>query len=1355
MPKAIIRSYIFVLLLLTNNFVISLYYIECKIFDVIYVNNSSLRLETKPNGNCKLKPKHKKYDFNNLHKRGTNVCYRTGHECNGNKIKRKLYTIQFNNSFKKLFEKHTKLDYAKDRIKCEHFKNHNKSIEGYLHSSPTPNQNGVRRGEYMNEKNSQSPNKKSIKNEKNKGYEKYTKKVQKKVQKEEITKNITHLCGSKNVISSKHKRCWFVRREGTNSAKFLKSLFIYLCAKNRKKKRSRNFKKHLRKYEELYQKFNPQMGEEGEEGEDKEDEISENCERNVSNATINEWYLSNNEKKYNTTLMYDYLSNMHNTEFQDVKSVNNFIKNNELIEKEEWEKKKKNYLTYKYKFKYIHPIKRIEDYYEYKYHIPKLMIYDEDISTEPKFIPSNYKSPKCYNNSPINALTTSGFSARNIDTFGKERNKIYSFNTPNDVKRNMHFNDLMLISSSYNQHFFPNLNFLLNLHTLQILIRDKTAIETDYIIDKFDQLKKKLIQMNDTISKKMQNSLKPLNQFGAEKKALHDTLMENSELKLGIKSSSNDTEGTLTNPVTTNVNDTNPRIEDQNRVENVETQHDRQNQDDTIDEEIARNLTNKKNLFDDQIEKFKEKYSENILEDAEYINLWKYDKNGEIIENVNSIPIPKIYINIDDPKYCMWKILQNSGKSAFAEVPTPNRKLEAWRQQVNLKIFYKQNFDNSISLRKISKEELTDFKMKVVHTTYLKGDVNNIQKKISEENSPNSEDLKKTENLYNTSSCANTEQTQESNEFYKEAKTSDKNTITYNNLTNEDKKSRDNSPNGLKPHTSSSNKKLNDDKQNNFSHINECKNEFKKAFYTLVVRDGIVDEYLSDDITILKSLDNELRQSNAQNTEDGNNHLKSSNNENSEEKNKKTKIFVGSFFNIKDAEIEYLINNELYFIPEHSNWYKKNTQPFVRGQIGKQSRKFDNDYPIYDYRKSDFGMAKFSSLNLASIKDCAVIYLDKNIDLSDKFIHVIFLATSKNEDYQINNKEADYSVYEHAPTNESSQKINKLLPNEKIHNNHMNEEKNSSINNTPHKLSSVNKKEEPILENEKNHYSEKKLTDYIHSPITNPRLVVYIKGNSKINIHESHISLNNNNSGLVNAFSRIYMEEKSNVKHTLSQELGKNVWYFHNVSVKNGLKANYKFVDVLMGSLSSRVNLQIEGENGCKQESYGLSLLQNKQNISQYEMFHHEHPNMETNQLFKVLVSDKGHAVWRSRGRIERNAIKAKLNTLCRSVLLNFGASAVAIPTLEIIPNDIECANHGATISDLEEEPVFSLMTRGITEKIARQMMMKAFVNEILEHIPDENLKLRVYEKVLKFSLKYKKTIIPNLDAQKKNINTP
>ncbi|CDO64845.1 FeS cluster assembly protein SufD, putative [Plasmodium reichenowi] len=1404
MPNVFLCNYIFIFLLLTNKILKTFNYVESKHWNNICLKDLYDKNDIKLNKTNKLKLKFKNFMFSDLKKqkkrKETGTATKTGTitqkqkhqkkkklhgQTNGyfikrNKIQQIFAHIPYNNNFKKINQD----IYTLKNINY-HPKNANKKV--YLKINNATHLETIKT--YIT---------KCIKKHRHQNEEETQKKIRN-------YNNIIQYYVSRKNNNNKNNR--FIH---TYNMLFI-NLFYNIISKNRngkkKKNRKTDFQKYLRKYEELYQKFTPENDAENND-KNNSDLISQINKKNISNIIINEWCLRNNNEKYNSTLMYDYISNMHNTEYQDITCVNNFIKNNEMIEKETWEHKQKPYLTYKYEFKYRDPINRKNKLYQYEYYIPKLITYEEDISTEPKFVPSNFKSPKCYNNSPVNALTTSGFSSRNIDTFGKERNKIYSFNTPTDVKRNIFFDDLILISSSYNQHFFPNLNFLLNLHTLQILIRDKTAIETDYMIDKFDQLKEKLIQINSPHVIDNNKNYDIDNNNNNNNNNHYDNPYNKRIIPINNKSTNNDT-------------CTSDNISDIQHRKNKTNDQNNKSKDDEINEEISSNLTYKKTLFDDKIQLFKNKYDKNILDDKDFVQLWKYNEKGEIVETINKIPIPKIYLNIDDPKYLSWKILQNSGKTAFKEIPTPNRKLEAWRQQVNLKTFYKQNFDSSISLRNISKEELVDYKMKIVDNTFEKNE--KVQNDISDhfdnmkmDNQQNEENVELDENInhynsdninddninYDNINYDNNYHNNDNHYYYGDThKINNQNKKNVNDTINiSENTNMDDNNNEIYSQNYKQQKIKNQDISNNAYNFNKeqidkCKRKYKKAFYTLVVRDGIVDEYLSDDINILKNLDNKLKKKSEinQNKENVNENVNENENENVNEnennsqsdnnttkqhiqdeqvtEQKKSKIFVGSFFNVKDVEIEYLINKELYFIPEHSNWYKTNTQPFIRGQIGKQSRKFDNDYPIYDYRKSDFGMAKFSSLNLASIKDCAVVYLDENIDLSDKFIHVIFIATSKNEDMNINNnnnindndiyeKQSKYYVYQNIPSNNKENNSNDNSEYNNEQNNcsniqNTNDEQNDNVyekeESAPkcHEEKVISSHDDTIQncdiekneckENKKNKYTQIKLTEYhTHNPITNPRLVVYVKGNSKINIYESHISLNKSNSGLVNGFSRICLEEKSNVKHTLSQELGNNVWHFHNVSVKNGLNANYKFVDILLGSLSSRINLQIEGEKGCKQESYGLSLLEDKQNISQYEMFHHEHPSMETNQLFKCLVSDKAHAVWRSRGRIERNAIKAKLNTLCKSILLNFGASAVCIPTLEIIPSDIECANHGATISDLEKEPIFSLMTRGISERNAREIIMNSFVKEILDHISDENLKNRVYQKVLKFSQKYK-----------------
>eukprot|EP00922_Rhytidocystis_sp_ex-Travisia-forbesii_P057643 GHVS01085333.1.p1 GENE.GHVS01085333.1~~GHVS01085333.1.p1 ORF type:complete len:1028 (+),score=146.44 GHVS01085333.1:250-3333(+) len=94
---------------------------------------------------------------------------------------------------------------------------------------------------------------------------------------------------------------------------------------------------------------------------------------------------------------------------------------------------------------------------------------------------------------------------------------------------------------------------------------------------------------------------------------------------------------------------------------------------------------------------------------------------------------------------------------------------------------------------------------------------------------------------------------------------------------------------------------------------------------------------------------------------------------------------------------------ELHWIPEFSNWGKKNTQPFLRGQIGRLSTKFDNDYPIFDYRKFDFGMAKMSAWNQIGLNDACCISVRHNCTI-DTPVHVLQYFTNNNSTSQTSPK---------------------------------------------------------------------------------------------------------------------------------------------------------------------------------------------------------------------------------------------------------------------------------------------------------------------------------------------------------------
>ncbi len=71
------------------------------------------------------------------------------------------------------------------------------------------------------------------------------------------------------------------------------------------------------------------------------------------------------------------------------------------------------------------------------------------------------------------------------------------------------------------------------------------------------------------------------------------------------------------------------------------------------------------------------------------------------------------------------------------------------------------------------------------------------------------------------------------------------------------------------------------------------------------------------------------------------------------------------------------------------------------------------------------------------------------------------------------------------------------------------------------------------------------------------------------------------------------------------------------------------------------------------------------------------------------------------------------------NLLLADSAEVNTKPELEIYADDVQCA-HGATVGELSEQSIFYLRSRGLDEKTARSLLIAAFLEEVLDHVPHE-----------------------------------
>jgi Fe-S cluster assembly protein SufD len=100
---------------------------------------------------------------------------------------------------------------------------------------------------------------------------------------------------------------------------------------------------------------------------------------------------------------------------------------------------------------------------------------------------------------------------------------------------------------------------------------------------------------------------------------------------------------------------------------------------------------------------------------------------------------------------------------------------------------------------------------------------------------------------------------------------------------------------------------------------------------------------------------------------------------------------------------------------------------------------------------------------------------------------------------------------------------------------------------------------------------------------------------------------------------------------------------------------------------------------------------------------------------------DKAQGAFQGRIKVHQRAQKTDARMACNTLLLSDEGGFSTKPELEIFADDVQCG-HGATVAEIEHDHLFYLMSRGIGEKDARRLLVKAFLREIIEDLEDETL---------------------------------
>ncbi|WP_395243080.1 Fe-S cluster assembly protein SufD [Agromyces sp. MMS24-K17] len=176
--------------------------------------------------------------------------------------------------------------------------------------------------------------------------------------------------------------------------------------------------------------------------------------------------------------------------------------------------------------------------------------------------------------------------------------------------------------------------------------------------------------------------------------------------------------------------------------------------------------------------------------------------------------------------------------------------------------------------------------------------------------------------------------------------------------------------------------------------------------------------------------------------------------------------------------------------------------------------------------------------------------------------------------------------------------------------------------------------------------------------------------------------------------------------------------------------AKLKHIVVSLGGKVVRVNPSTHlAEQGADIEALGLYFADAGQHLEQQVFVHHDAPHTRSRVTYKGALQGEGaRTVWIGDVLIGNAAVGTDSYEQNRNLVLTDGTRADSVPNLEIETGDIEGAGHASATGRFDDEQLFYLMARGITEDEARRLVVRGFLTEIVQQIGSAELEARLIE---------------------------
>ena len=216
--------------------------------------------------------------------------------------------------------------------------------------------------------------------------------------------------------------------------------------------------------------------------------------------------------------------------------------------------------------------------------------------------------------------------------------------------------------------------------------------------------------------------------------------------------------------------------------------------------------------------------------------------------------------------------------------------------------------------------------------------------------------------------------------------------------------------------------------------------------------------------------------------------------------------------------------------------------------------------------------------------------------------------------------------------------------------------------------------------------------------------------------------------GVLGENVEIVLGDESTLNFVTIQDWDKGSIHVSTQFAKLGRNSNLRHTVVSLGGDLVRVTPAVElSSPGAEVNMYGVYLADSGNYFEHRPYVDHVAENCKSNVAYKGALQGVGaHTVWVGDVLIRETAVGTDSYELNRNLLLTAGARADSVPNLEIETGKIEGAGHASASGRFDDEQLFYLQARGLSETDAKKLVVRGFLSEIIQKIEIEEIEQRL-----------------------------